>query len=187
MSAPAPRLRRLSRDGEERAWAAIEAVFIANAEARAGPLARAERDDLRRVWLDPYRALWPDLVWVAEEMDGTLAGYLTGCPDSRAAIDALAEQEGVSVFADLFEAYPAHFHVNCRAGRQGRGIGAALVAAFVAHCRKERIPGVHVITAKGARNVGFYRRAGFAQAAVREAQGRDLLFLGKALSPAPRE
>ncbi len=186
MSLPTIRLRRLSITGEERAWAAIEAVFVANAEARRGPLAGAERDGLLRAWLDPYRAHWPDLVWIAEDADGTLAGYLTGCLDSRGAMDALTGQEGYSLFADLFEAYPAHFHVNCRPGRQGRGIGAALVAAFVAHCRARRVPGVHAVTTKAARNVAFYRRLGFAHAVARKAGDRDLLFLGKALSPEPR-
>jgi len=174
------RVRRLSASDIEAAWPEIEAIFFASA-TRRDFADEAARRAFRAAWLDPYRAHWPDLIWIAREADGAVAGFLAGCRDSRAARSVLDRQPDFPLFADLFDLYPAHFHVNCRAERRGRGIGAALVAAFVAHCRTCIAPGVHLVTAAGARNVSFYRRQGFDREIARKAGDRALLFLGRRL------
>jgi len=175
------RIQRLRDSSIEAPWPEIEVIFFASAPRRDFADAAARRA-FRAAWLDPYRAHWPDLVWIArDDADGAVAGYLAGCLDSRAARPILDGQPDFPLFADLFERYPAHFHVNCRAARRGRGIGAALVAAFLAHCRACGAPGVHLVTATGARNVSFYRRQGFNREIARVAGDREVLFLGRRL------
>ncbi len=174
-------LRRLSDSAIEPLGPEIEAIFFASAARRDFADGDARRA-FRAAWLDPYRAHWPDLLWIAREADGAIAGYLAGCLDSRAAQALLAaRQPDYPLFADQFDRYPAHFHVNCRPDRRGRGIGAALVAAFAAQCRERGAPGLHLVTAAGARNVAFYRRQGFDREIARPAGGRPLLFLGRRL------
>jgi GNAT superfamily N-acetyltransferase len=110
-------------------------------------------------------------VWIALDGDGTVAGYLTGCRDS-AGTSALTETiPRYRSFADLFDRFPAHLHVNVRAGRRGQGIGTALIERFAEACGT----GLHVVTAPSASNVGFYLRNGFLAAVERE----GLLFLGR--------
>ena len=62
----------------------------------------------------------------------------------------------------------------------GRGIGGQLVAAFLDDCRGRGIGGVHVVSAEGARNIGFYRKCGFEVVARRCWRDRDLVCLGRA-------
>ena len=68
-------------------------------------------------------------------------------------------------------------------GFRGQGIGTRLVEAYLALCARAGLPGVHVVTAPGSRNVAFYHRCGLDFALRRSWQGRQLLFLGVCLGP----
>ena len=104
-----------------------------------------------------------------------------GCGDSQAAQRFYRDVESYSLFEDLFYDYPAHFHVNCHPDFRGKGIGTRLANAFLVACSDESIPGVHVITATDADNVGFYRKCGFDFAVARRWRDRELLFLATSL------
>lgn len=139
------------------------------------------RDAFAARWLDYYLTEEPGRVFLARKSDGGLAGYLTGCADSGAAAPLFERIPHYALFEDRFALYPAHLHVNCRPEARSHGVGAALVAAFLAQLRAARVPGVHVVTAPEARNVAFYRRCGFQDEERRPAGSRNLLFMGKRL------
>ena len=104
------------------------------------------------------------------------AGYLTGCRDSAAAVALFNDLFYYRAFADLYPGYPAHFHINVRPAAQGRGIGRALVSAFLARCQT----GVHVVTGATAPARGFYARLGFNEVHQRRVAGRDLVLYHRA-------
>ncbi len=165
----------LGREIEEILLTSANPQRVADESARAAFLDR---------WLTPYLEAYPDQVLLAldEAEDGRVLGVLNGCLDSAAATVFRDLHPYYRLFADLYEDYPAHFHVNCRPAHRSRGVGSRLVQAFVALCRDAGLPGVHLVTAPGLRNVGFYRRNGFTEAVERSEAGHSYLFLGQQLA-----
>ena len=84
-------------------------------------------------------------------------------------------------FGALTARYPAQLHINLDAAWRGRGIGAKLVDAFAEMAAAAGAPGVHVVTARGMRNVGFYVANGFLERGAISIDGRELLLLGRDL------
>lgn len=161
------------------AWPAIVRILLAGAARPPG-----DSDAFVARWTGYYRATWPDHVLVHRTETGTVTAYLMGCPDSAGAADLFATFPFYGLFADRFAAFPAHFHINADPAWRGRGHGGALVAAYVARLHRAGCPGVHVVTAPEARNVGFYRRNGFTVRDPRRWRDRDLLLLGRPLDTA---
>ncbi|MFQ5784174.1 MAG: GNAT family N-acetyltransferase [Alphaproteobacteria bacterium] len=161
-------------------WSGIEEIFFLSS-SRQVFTGEAERQDFLRRWTGYYRDRTPDLIFVALAREQRLAGYLMGCRDSRAARRLYDDIDSYRLFDDLFGTYPAHFHVNCHPDFRRRGIGTALVRAFVATLVRDRVAGVHVVTAAGSDNVAFYRKCGLRDAVGRPWGGRELVFLGKRL------
>jgi Acetyltransferases len=158
------------------ALAALEEIFFLST-TRTTFASPQDRADFFRTWTGWYVERAPDDIWFAMAEDGTIIGYLTGCKDSAGAVDLARVIPKYDVFADRFAAFPAHLHVNVRPGYRDRGVGRTLVDAYAEDCRAEGLPGVHLVTAVFARNVDFYRRAGFTDAIQRG----PLLFLGRHL------
>ncbi len=160
------------------AWPMIEEIFFLSSSVQS-----FDSDDARQRFLDAwtgyYRESEPDGIYLCLTPDKRVAGYLMGCRDSRAAKRLYADIASYAVFEDQFDAYPAHFHVNCHPDHRERGIGGRLVAAFLDDCRGKGLSGVHVVTAEGARNIGFYRRCGFETVAQRRWRDRDLVCLAR--------
>ncbi len=172
--------RLTDRDDADALWPRIEDILLHSPTERtfAGDAARAA---FLESWTGYYRRVEPDNIFVAIEPPGRLAGYLMGCFDSAARARHDNDATG-HPFADRFADYPAHLHINCHPDFRGRGIGAALVAAFVDTCRDAGLGGVHIVTGVGARNAGFYRKCGFVYEVERERQGKELLFMGRRLA-----
>jgi GNAT superfamily N-acetyltransferase len=84
-------------------------------------------------------------------------------------------------FRTLCRRYPAHLHINLAPAFRNRGIGARLIAAFADRAAAAGAPGMHVVTARDARNVRFYARCGFAELGTACWNGREVAFLGKPL------
>lgn len=158
------------------ALAALEEIFFLSAGRTefASPEARTA---FLHTWTGWYLAQAPRHVWLWQDGDGTIAGYLTGCPDSAGAVELFRTIPRYAAFADLFPRFPAHLHVNVRPERRGQGIGEQLVERFATDCAAAGLAGVHAVTAPGLRNVGFYTRLGFTEAVPRP----PLLFLGRPL------
>ncbi len=159
---------------------ALEEIFF-ESSSRTEFASASERERFYRRWTHFYLTRCQTDVWFHQDGQGDISGYLTGCRDSGAARDLFDELPAYALFETYFPAFPAHLHVNCRADRRGQGIGAALVEAFAADCRSAGLAGVHLVTAPGARNVGFYHRLGFTRRESRPFGNRTLLFLGRPL------
>ncbi|MEI8395777.1 MAG: N-acetyltransferase [Rhodospirillaceae bacterium] len=172
------RLSDLAEPGP--ALAALEAIFF-ESSVRTEFAAADERRGFFERWTAYYLEHCRRDVWFWRDADGGIAGYLTGCRDSAAAAGIYAALPAYALFEDCFVEYPAHLHVNCFGTRRNVGIGARLIERFALECREAGLPGLHVVTGPGARNVGFYHRVGFTEHKVRAWQGRPLLFMGRSL------
>lgn len=140
-------------------WGEIQEILLAAAQ-RSFPDRRSRRAFFLR-WTEYYRNQEPEQCLICRSADQSVAGYLTGCLNSGAALQLYRDIPSHRLFEDHFEGFPAHFHVNCRSDARQQGIGSALVKRFLAKCRTSGLPGVHVVTAAGADNVAFYRGLGF--------------------------
>ncbi len=59
------------------------------------------------------------------------------------------------------------------------GIGAALIGAFADLASEAGAPGMHAVTSRGMRNVGFYLANGFEERGATTMNDRELVFLGR--------
>ncbi|MGZ3789969.1 MAG: GNAT family N-acetyltransferase [Bacteriovorax sp.] len=130
-------------------------------------------------WCGDYFSLYPEQFYFMREEDKFL-GYLSSCRDSKKAIGIL-EVPGYLVFADLFDEYACHFHINFHPDCRGRGLGSELVERMCDDLKKEKIAGVHLVTTPDAANVRFYQRLGFHFEVKREFNQMTLLFMGRIL------
>ncbi len=137
----------------------------------------------RAKWLDYYIDKEPQHTFVAVHDSGRAMGYITGCFNSAAATELFDKVESYKVFASLYNQYPAHLHINVRSEFRSVGLGGILLEKLELACRRSGVRGLHLVTAEGNRNVSFYEKYGFAEAARAEVNGRTLLMMGKRLKP----
>ena len=139
------------------------------------------------LWLDQYLEHERELAFVAmwgaspDARDASVAGYLVGCRVNPAKSSRFAELGYFGTFSGLCRAYPAHLHVNVDASHRGRRVGEQLVEALCAMLANEGVPGVHVVTGREQRNVGFYKRLGFGELGCTPRGATEVLFLGRRL------
>jgi GNAT superfamily N-acetyltransferase len=161
--------------------AQVDAIFFESSGRRsfASP---DERAAFRERWLGRYLLGGSDIVLVAEDRQGAVAGYLVGAVDDPAEQDRFAD---IGYFRAEFRAlcrrYPAHLHINLAPVFRSRGIGARLIAAFATRVSQSGAPGMHVVTAGDARNVRFYARCGLTELGAASWNGRPVVFLAKPL------
>lgn len=135
-------------------------------------------------WLGRYLTHDPDLVFVALSPDGEVIGYLVAAVDDPARSARFADIPYFKEAAAVTARFPAHLHVNLDEGWRGGGIGRSLIEALVGDLMARGVPGVHAVTGRDARNVAFYRRAGFEEVAALALDGKPLVMLGRAITPA---
>jgi GNAT superfamily N-acetyltransferase len=184
-----PGIRVIQIEGPDLAeprLAEVEAIFF-EASGRTfepGPA----REAFRERWLGRYLLGGTDAVFLAITADGTVAGYLVGALENPAEQPRFADIDCFRTdFAGLCRQFPAHLHINLAPAYRSQGIGARLIDAFAAHAAAAGASGMHVTTAKDARNVVFYERCGFVQQGSAIWNGRPTVFLGRALiTPADR-
>jgi GNAT superfamily N-acetyltransferase len=160
--------------------AQVDAIFF---EASGRTFASfQERAAFRERWLGRYLRGGSDVVLIAENGNGAVAGYLVGALEDPATQDRFAD---IGYFRGAFRAlcrrYPAHLHINLSPAYRSRGIGARLIAGFATCTAAAGVPGLHVVTARDARNVHFYARCGFVELAMAPWNDRLVVFLGKPL------
>jgi GNAT superfamily N-acetyltransferase len=161
--------------------AQVDAIFF-EASGRSFPSAW-EGAVFRERWLGRYLQGGSDVVLLALDPTGAVAGYLVGALQDPAEQPRFADIDYFrGGFRELCRRYPAHLHVNLAPASRSRGLGARLIATFADCAADEGVRGVHVVTAKGAPNVGFYARCGFAELGACRWNGRENVFLGKALA-----
>lgn len=157
--------------------AAIDDIFFASSQTQTFATDE-ERVHFRHRWLGRYLVNFSDCAFVAS-MGDEIVGYVAGASVDPASHPLFNDIDYFKAFADLTPTFPAHLHVNVDARYRSLGIGAALVEAFAQRVRDKGAPGLHVVTAKGARNVDFYLRTGFALIRATTLDKRELAFLGR--------
>lgn len=138
----------------------------------------------QELWLDQYIRHDRDLVWLAvlAGAPATAVGYLVGCRIDPAPSPRFVALSYFQTFSALTAVYPAHLHINVDAAHRGRHVGERLVEAFCAQLRGEHAGGVHVVTGRDQRNVGFYKRLGFRECAATPRGGTEVLFLARPIA-----
>ena len=116
-------------------------------------------------------------------MSAREAGYLAGCLDNPAHNPRFTDIGYYASFAPLCDLYPCHLHINLDEHYRNRGIGSALIAAFVAQAASAGRSGIHVVTGERARNVSFYEKNEFRPLATARWNDADAVFMGRLLRP----
>jgi GNAT superfamily N-acetyltransferase len=180
---PDPAIRLIQLEAPERRpelLAQVEAIFW-QTSARTYPPG-PERDAFRERWLGRYLHGGSDVVLLALAGEDTVAGYLVGALEDPAMQPRFADTAYFRTdFAELTKRFPAHLHINLAPAFRSQGIGARLIEAFAAHARSAGAPGLHAVTGKGMRNVGFYARCGFTERAAVPWNGHEIVFLAREL------
>lgn len=157
------------------------------------------------IWAVPYVVREPQHAHVVDDGDGNAVGYIIGTADTTAFVawyraewlpataDRLTDgdprdEQMLAVHHDPermllpeLAGYPAHLHIDLLPQVQGKGLGRALMAAFLDGLRGAGVPRVHLGMAPENRGAyAFYRRLGFHDIAVADA---GALFLGRDTSP----
>jgi GNAT superfamily N-acetyltransferase len=159
----------------------IERIFFA-ASGTQSFADEAARAVFRERWLGRYLAHDADKVFVALDGGGTVVGYLVGSFDDPAQTARFSDIGYFAELAHVTARYPAHLHVNLDERVRGAGVGSRLVEAFCAEASAAKMPGVHIVTGRGLRNVAFYQRLGFRERGAAVSNGRDVVMLCRELA-----
>lgn len=128
----------------------------------------------------------PHLFLLATDGGNRVLGYICAVDDTRGHSELYTIAPHIPLFDDLYDAYPAHLHINLGESSRGRGLGGLLIRDLETRLTSLGAVGLHLVTSVGARNVRFYRKNGFEHAVERRLPNADaddppLLFLGKTL------
>lgn len=156
----------------------VQSIFYASSSLKEFSSPERKQAFFKR-WCGDYISLYPEEFIIMRE-NKKILGYLSGCIDSSSAL-GIVEVPGFSIFSDLFQSYPAHFHINFHPDCRGRGLGSQLVETYCEDLGKKGIIGVHLVTSPGAANIVFYQRLGFQHEVKRDFNQMTLLFMGKTL------
>jgi GNAT superfamily N-acetyltransferase len=171
-----PRIIRLAEAADEAVVvAAAEGIFWETAGTEHFP-DEAARSAYRELWFSRYLSHAPGEFFLALAAEGEVIGYLAGTliSDQR----PLPGPDYYPLFPqELVGRFPAHLHVNVREDCRGTGVGAALVQAFMEHCRAECCPGLHAVTRAGSRSAAFFQKCGLALEGEALWRERRLAFL----------
>ena len=158
---------------------AIERIFFGASSVQSFR-DTAHREAFRWLWLGHYLAEEPGDAFAAIVGD-EVCGYLVGSLIDPAPRAAFGELTYFQDFAAATARYPAHLHINIDERFRSLGIGGRLIERFGAHAMAQRVPGMHIVTGEGMRNVGFYTRLGFREVARAPRNGGVVVMLAKAL------
>jgi GNAT superfamily N-acetyltransferase len=168
---------------QERRIAELDRVFFTSS-ARQSFESPEAKVAFRERWLGRYLSHFPQHALLAVAASGQIVGYVIGSLEDPARDPLFADLPFLSAFGALTARYPAQLHVNLDEAWRGQGIGARLVGAFAEHARASGASGVHVVTLRGMRNVGFYTANDFLERGATVIDGREMLFLGRDLGKA---
>lgn len=161
--------------------AGVDRIFFGASSVQCFP-DEEERQRFRDRWLGRYLQRDPRWAYVALDGEGRAVGYVIGAIDDPAKAERFADIPYFKPWAHLTARYPAHLHINVAPEWRSSGLGSRLVEAFAADAKRAGVPGLHVVTGEGMRNVGFYLRNGFALLATQDQAGkRAVVFLGRRL------
>lgn len=157
---------------------AIEAIFFGAAARSYAP--GPEREAFRARWLGRFLDCPRDPLLLAIAPDGRIAGYLVGTFDDAARSERFLDMPHFREhFAGACARFPAHLHINLAPEFRNLGIGSRLVDSFVDLVRAVGLPGLHVTTGDGMRNIRFYLANGFAEVGRWPRADGPMVFLGR--------
>ena len=176
--------RYLARSWTPEQLAAIDHIFFSSSATKsfASP---AERAAFRERWLGRYLRVDAAHAFIAIDGAGCVVGYLVGTLRDAAGQARFADLPSVRAFAESSRHFPAHLHINVVENMRGHAIGARLIEAFGAHAIEHNVPGMHLVTSAGARNVRFYQRCGFTEVDRIGVGDGAVVFLGCSLTSVP--
>jgi ribosomal protein S18 acetylase RimI-like enzyme len=175
-------IRGLTELEPKPALLAIRDIFYASS-ARQTFSSPEEKIEFFEKWTRYYITEEPELIFLAVEDEAKILGYLMGCADSKSALPYYEDRlKSYAVFADQFEKYPAHLHINFRPEARGRGIGSRLIEHYCGKLVERGVRGVHIVTGADAENRRFYTKNEFSFELKRRWREIDLLFMGRNLS-----
>jgi GNAT superfamily N-acetyltransferase len=160
--------------------AALDEIFFEASGTKAFD-SDEHRRSFRERWLGCYLEHKAEHAFLAIDANGRPAGYVIGDLDDPATTPRYADIPYVQALAVSSCRYPAHLHINLAPVHRSHGLGSRLIETFAHHAKACGSPGVHVVTSKGMRNVGFYERNGFLLRQEIEWAGRQLVLLGRDL------
>ncbi|MEY3902596.1 MAG: hypothetical protein RL189_1902 [Pseudomonadota bacterium] len=163
-----------------RIWSGVEKVFFESSTKKTFKTPE-EREAFKFKYLDWYSKHHPECFFIAFEKNSDVLGYICGVPDSRMDPELRELHPWFQNFADCYDNYPAHLHINCSESARGRGLGSTLLNLFENHLQAQGMCGVHLVTSPDARNVGFYDKNGYKFTKTTIWKGSSLLLMGKAL------
>lgn len=160
--------------------AALDAIFFASSNTKSFASETA-RVAFRERWLGRY--ITRDAGWFYVSLDplGRVAGYLAGCLDDPAESRRFSDFTYYWDFRELTRRFPAHLHINFAPEWRGHGAGSELIQAFTRDAAAAGSSGVHVVTSRAARNVGFYNRNGFTERGAVGKGEKEIVFLARDL------
>lgn len=157
------------------------------------------------IYAAPYAVLAPELVRVVEDADGVAGYVLGALdtrewaarlerewwphlreryadPADVPAESRMPDQRRAAMIhrpetppADVTARFPAHLHMNLLPRLQRRGLGTALLAAWLGAARDSGVTRVHVGANRGNANaVRFWQSRGFAEIGLKDGGGRTL-------------
>ncbi len=140
----------------------------------------------KQLWLDQYLHHDRDLVTLAlvhptPTSENDVLGYIVGCRIDPATSPRFSALSYFQDFAAHTRAFPAHLHINLAARARGQRIGAHLVEALCRRLKSDGTSGIHVVTGRQQRNVGFYTRLGFIERARAPRGTSEVLLLARVL------
>lgn len=108
---------------------------------------------MRREWLPQLKERCESSVEDKSEYEKSLKEMILG---------ELKETELSPDEAELYEKYPAHFHIDLTSDLQGKKLGHELMAHFLANLEQNKIKGVHLgVDKNNQRACKFYQKEGF--------------------------
>jgi GNAT superfamily N-acetyltransferase len=139
----------------------------------------AHRARFRERWFGRYLDRYPESFLVALDANGAAIGYLAGCLEDPRKTPLFADLAYYGAFGPLCDTYPAHLHINVAEAARSKGVGAALIEAFAAQVARAGLPGLHLVTDQGNRNVRFYEKNGFKVLATTLSHNIPVVFMGR--------
>lgn len=175
---------RIVRLIDEPEWQAllptVEAIFFATSRVKEFS-DECARVSFKARWLGRYLDRFAGNFFAARAADDALIGYLAGCLENPTHNPLFDDLGYYRAFGPYCAAYPCHLHINVTADHRNRGVGTALIEAFVAQAAKSKAPGMHIVTNEGARNIRFYERNGFRLLATTHWNNAPVVFMGRRL------
>lgn len=163
-----------------RIWKGVEKIFFESSSKKTFS-SPEEREAFRFKYLDWYAKHHPECFFIAIEDNTDALGYICGVVDTRTPEDLTLLHPWFALFADCFENFPSHLHINCGETSRGQGLGSTLLSVFENHMKSQNAAGIHLVTSPGARNVGFYDKNGYKFTKTSEWKGTTMLLMGKSL------